>query len=565
LEAGSSNMGAAQNFVSTSRRQPDIEDYIDMVRRYRSWIIGPMFAGLVISIVVAFFWPDTYVSKAVMTITPQQVSQNLVHTDVNTLMSDRLTEMETEILSRSSLADLIVHLDLYKKQRTQIPIDDIVQDMRTKAIHVDRYDVSASGNDNHRTQAFIISFSYTDRYKAQQVVRELVSKFEEQNVIYMTKTASVTTEFLGDELKNAKTHLDELDQKLTRFKVANQGRLPDQFQANVQAENAAENEAGRLADSLSQAQARKVMLEQSLQNLIADQNFYTQHGEDVVPAGPVSVKNQQLISLEAGLAQQKANLASMLKMYGENYPEVTSLKAAISSAESQKADLEKQVEAQAASSGDRGTQKVANPAVQARLEDLKNSVAIVKTQIQTTQGYIDRVMRNSALLNQKIAAYQARIEQSPLNEQEYAALNSDYQLAKKNYEDMVQKRESSETAKDLEEHKGGENLELLDPASLPEQATEPNRPAWAAIGTALGLVIGIVLAGAREMRDTSLKNLKDVRAYTNLPVLSSIPLLENALLVRRKRRLFWLAWSSSFIVGTLAMTVSVYYHFFGRT
>jgi len=558
-------MGAAQNFVSASRRQPDIEDYIDMVRRYRSWIVGPMFAGLVISVVVAFFWPDTYVSKAVMTITPQQVSQNLVRTDVNTQMGERLQEMQTEILSRSSLSDLILRLDLYKKERTQIPIDDIVQDMRSKSIRVERYDVAASGNENRRTQAFTISFSYTDRFKAQQVVRELVSKFEEQNVIYMTKTASVTTEFLGDELKNAKQHLDELDQKLTRFKMANQGRLPDQFQANVQAENAAESEAGRMADALSQAQARKVMLEQSLQNLIADQNFYAQHGEDVVPAGPVSVKNQQLVSLEASLTQQKANLASALKMYGDNYPEINSLKAAIASAETQKADLEKQVEAQAAASGDRGPAKVVNPAVQARLEDLKNTVAIVKTQIQTTQGDIDRLMRNTVTLNQKIAAYQARIEQAPLNEQEYAALNSEYLLAKKNYEDMAQKRDSSETAKNLEQHKGGENLELLDPASLPLQATEPNRPAWAAIGTALGLVIGIVLAGAREMRDTSLKNLKDVRAYTNLPVLSSIPLLENALLVRRKRRLFWLAWSSSFMVGCLAMTVSVYYHFFGRS
>jgi polysaccharide biosynthesis transport protein len=558
-------MGAAQNYVSASRRQPDIEDYIDMVRRYRSWIIGPMFAGLVIAVVVAFFWPDTYVSKAVMTITPQQVSQNLVRTDVNTQMGERLQEMQTEILSRSSLSDLIVHMDLYKKERTQKPLEDIVQDMRLKAIRVERYDAAASGNENRRTQAFIISFSYTDRYKAQQVVRELVSKFESQNVVYMTKTASVTTEFLDDELKNSKQHLDELDQKLTRFKMANQGKLPDQFQANVQAENAAEAEAGRQADALSQTQARKVMLEQSLQNLIADQNFYTQHGEDVVPAGPTSVKNQQLVSIEATLTQQKATLASALKMYGENYPEITSLKAAIASAEAQRADLEKQVEAQAAASGDRGPAKVANPAVQQRLEDLKNSIAIVKTQIQTTQGDIDRLMRNSASLNQKIAAYQARIEQAPLNEQEYMALNSEYLLAKKNYEDMVQKRDSSETAKDLEQHKGGENLELLDPASLPEQATDPNRPAWAAIGTALGLVIGVVLAGAREMRDTSLKNLKDVRAYTNLPVLSSIPLLENALLVRRKRRLFWLAWSSSFVVGTMAMTVSVYYHFFGRT
>ncbi|MGB9455960.1 MAG: GNVR domain-containing protein [Bryobacteraceae bacterium] len=557
-------MGAAQNYVSASRRQPDIEDYIDMLRRYRSWIIGPMFAGLVISVVVAFFWPDTYVSTAVMTITPQQVSQSLVRSDVTTQMAARLQEMETEILSRSSLSDLIVHLDLYKKERTQKPLEDIVQDMRNRAIRVQPYE-SATPEGENRVQAFTISYSYTDRYKAQQVVRELISKFEEQNLIYMTKTASVTTEFLGDELKNAKQNLDNLDQKLTEFKMANQGRLPDQFQANVQAQNAAEAEAGRMADALSQAQARKLMLEQSLQNLIADQNFYAQHGQEVVPAGPTSVKSQQLLALDASLTQQKANLASMLKLYGENYPEIASLKAAISVAEAQKADLEKQVEAQAASTAEQGPARVANPVVQARLEELKNSVATVKTQIQTTQADIDRLIRNTAAENQKIAAYQARIEQAPLNEQQYMQLNSDYQLAKKNYEDMVQKRDSSETAQDLEQHKGGENLELLDPASLPEQATDPNRPVWAAVGTAIGLMIGIVLAGAREMRDASLKNLKDVRAYTNLPVLSSIPLLENALLVRRKRRLFWLAWSSSFIIGCLAMTISVYYHFFGRS
>ena len=557
-------MGAAQNYGSASRRQPDVEDYIDMLRRYRSWIVGPMFAGLVVSVVVAFFWPDTYVSTAVMTITPQQVSQNLVHSDVTTQMATRLQEMETEILSRSSLSDLIVHLDLYKKERTQKPLEDIVQEMRNKAIRVQAYEPGTGGGEN-RVQAFAISFSYTDRYKAQQVVRELIGKFEEQNLVYMTKTASVTTEFLGDELKNSKQHLDDLDQKLTQFKVANQGRLPEQFQANVQAENAAEAEAGRMADALAQAQARKVMLEQSLQNLNADQNFYAAHGEDVVPAGPAAVKNQQLISLEASLTQQKSNLASMLKLYGDNYPEITSLKAAISVGEAQKAELEKQMEAQAAANPERGPVRVANPAVQARLEELKNTVNTVKTQIQTTQGDIDRIVRNQALLNQRIAAFQARIEQAPLNEQQYMQLNSDYQLAKKNYEDMVQKRDFSETAQNLEQHKGGENLELLDPASLPEQATEPNRPVWAAVGTALGLMIGIVLAGAKEMRDTSLKNLKDVRAYTNLPVLSSIPLLENALLVRRKRRLFWLAWSSSFIIGCLAMTISVYYHFFGRS
>ena len=87
----------------------------------------------------------------------------------------------------------------------------------------------------------------------------------------------------------------------------------------------------------------------------------------------------------------------------------------------------------------------------------------------------------------------------------------------------------------------------------------------AGAGVGLGLFFGVFMAGVKEMKDTSLKNLKDVRAYNNLPVLSSIPLLENALLVRRKRRLFWLAWSTAIIVGTIAMSGSMYYYYFGKT
>ncbi len=80
------------------------------------------------------------------------------------------------------------------------------------------------------------------------------------------------------------------------------------------------------------------------------------------------------------------------------------------------------------------------------------------------------------------------------------------------------------------------------------------------MGVALAFVIGLALAGVQEARDTSLKNLKDVRAYTNLPVLSSIPLLENTMLVRRKRRLAYLAWSAAVIVGLLAIGAAFYYH-----
>src|ERR1022692_3236374 len=123
-------MGAAQNYVGVSRRPPDIEDYIDMARRYRSWIVAPMFAGLVVAVVAGFLQPDTFVSYAVMRITPQQVPEKLIPSVMNSSqLAERVSQMETEILSRNNLVDIIQKpsLDLYKKERNRLPIEDVVQ------------------------------------------------------------------------------------------------------------------------------------------------------------------------------------------------------------------------------------------------------------------------------------------------------------------------------------------------------------------------------------------------------------------------------------------------------
>src|ERR1035438_4773077 len=139
-------MGAVQNYITVSRRPPDIEDYIDILRRYRSWIIGPMFSGLVISVVVAFLWQDTYRSMAVMRITPQQVSTSLVPAEITSQLGERLTQMQQEIESRGSLTSIITQpsLDLYKKERLQKPIEDIVQDMRVKYIKIQLMDLAGA-------------------------------------------------------------------------------------------------------------------------------------------------------------------------------------------------------------------------------------------------------------------------------------------------------------------------------------------------------------------------------------------------------------------------------------
>src|SRR5260370_17716159 len=302
-------MAAAQNFVTVTRRPPDVEDYIDMLRRYRSWLIGPMFGGLVIAVVVAFLWPDTYVSTAVMRVRPQQISDRLVPTVVNMQMQQRLQQMEQEILSRASLIELIQRpsLDLYRKERQRYPMEDIVQDMRNKAIRLNMVDLGGRG-----ASAFTISFSYPDRFKAQAVVAQLVTKFTEQNVQVQRNQAQLTSTFLLDEMKQAKDRMDNLEQALTKFKMQNMDRLPEQFQPNVSQLNTYQIMVWQDNESLSRLQQQKLQLETQLQNNNTNLNYYNSLLEDqATVGGAAQVRNEMLNQLNQRIMNLQSEIAAL--------------------------------------------------------------------------------------------------------------------------------------------------------------------------------------------------------------------------------------------------------------
>ncbi len=561
-------MAAPQNFVTVSRRPPDVEDYIDMLRRYRSWLIGPMFAGLVVSVVVAFLWPDTYVSTAVMRITPQQISDRLVPTVVNMQMQQRLQQMQQEILSRGSLNELILRpsLDLYRKDRARYPMEDIITDMRSKAIRIQT--ISTSGGSGGIASAFTISFSYPDRFKAQAVVRELVTKFTEQNVQVQRNQAYLTSQFLGDELKASKDKMETLEQKLMAFKSQNMGRLPEQFQANVAQLNTYQMMVSQANEALSRLQQQKLQLETQLSNNNINMNYYNSILEDqvTVAGSTVQTRNEKINQLNQRIMTLQSDIAAMTEQLTPSNPAVRRAQASLNIYQKQLADAEREdLERQAAAPATGPTVKrVPNQQAAKAVQDINASNNVVKTEIQNLNLQMDEKVKQREELNRQIAQYQSRVEGSPQLEGQYVELSRELAMAKQSYEDLHKRSEISDTAKDLEDHKAGENLEVLDSASDPQAPSEPNRLQMAAMGTGMGLMLGVVLAGAKEMKNTALKNLKDVRAYTNLPVLSSIPLLENALLVRRKRRLLWLAWSSAIIFGSIAMSAAAYYYYFGH-
>src|SRR6185436_3062871 len=128
-------MQPTENF-DIPRRTLDVEDYIDILRRHKSWVFGPFLLTLVASVVGVYFWPDRYESTAIIKIVPQQVPQNMVQSSVTQDMLDRINSMAATVLSRSVLTTIINNNDLYPSQRKRLPTDDVVEMMHGE-VHID--------------------------------------------------------------------------------------------------------------------------------------------------------------------------------------------------------------------------------------------------------------------------------------------------------------------------------------------------------------------------------------------------------------------------------------------
>ena len=383
-------MGSPQNYVTVTRRQPDIEDYIDMLRRYRSWVIGPTFAGLVIAVVVAFCWPDTYESRAVMRIIPQAVPANLVEGVGMASMSQRLDQMTAQILGRTALMNIIQEpaLDLYKKERAHLTLDEVAETMRTKAIKVNLYD-APGGSTNRGAQAFVIRFRYTDRFKSQQVVREITGKFEEVNFALQQTQASTTAHFLTDELKKAKDRVDSSQEQLGQFAAQHAGELPQDAAGNMALVNSKEQEIHGIEDAIGRSQDQKLSVEIQLQNLKLAEADAAANVEQTQTTPNATLRNERVVQLDKIIADANQGLRNLQQKYKDDYPDVVAAKKTVKTLEDQRADLEKIDMASPSPAGPQ-VRTFVNPVAIQRLQDLRASEKTATGAIANLQADIDR-------------------------------------------------------------------------------------------------------------------------------------------------------------------------------
>jgi len=146
----------------------------------------------------------------------------------------------------------------------------------------------------------------------------------------------------------------------------------------------------------------------------------------------------------------------------------------------------------------------------------------LKAQLRAAQASMANTKQEQARIEQQIRTYQARIESRPQVEEQYKQVTRDHETALEFYNSLLKKMNESSMATALEQRQQGEQFRVLDPANLPDEPTFPNPFVFAGGGFAGGLFLGLLFAALLEYRDTSLRNERDIWAFTKLPTLAVI-------------------------------------------
>lgn len=112
-------------------------------------------------------------------------------------------------------------------------------------------------------------------------------------------------------------------------------------------------------------------------------------------------------------------------------------------------------------------------------------------------------------------------------EEEFKQVTRDHETALQFYNILLTKMNESSMATALEHRQQGEQFRVMDAPNLPDAPTFPNHLKFAGGGLAAGLVLGLFLVALLEYRDTSVRNERDMWAFTNLPTLAVVSYLSD--------------------------------------
>ena len=469
-----------------------IEDYLGILKK-RWWIaVIPATIFAIIGFVSTYFVTPIYMSQTLVLIAQQSVPQDYVKPVVTEDLNARLASMQEQILSRSRLQPIIEKYNLYNQKGMGMDgrIDMVRKDIAIKPIESQ---IARTGG----LPGFFISFKARDAQTAQQVCGEITSLFVSENLHAREQSAEGTTEFLKQQLADAKRSLDEQDTRLAAFQRSYAGKLPGEEGGNMQMMTSLNTQLDAATQALARLEQDKTYEEAMLSAQTRDLPVSNQQR---VQPGVQEQELQTLLSQEADLTTR----------YTDDYPDVVTVRRKIREL---RANMAKPQAPQSASAAPKGPEPI--------------GVLQLRAQIRAVEQMIVQKRRDQGAVQNQLRLYQDRISSSPGVQAEFKQITRDYQTAQAFYDELLGKMNQSKMATDLERRQQGEQFKVMDAPNLPDGPSFPKRGVFVGGGLGAGLMLGLLVIAVIEYMDTAIRSERDVFAFTKLPTLAVISTAEN--------------------------------------
>lgn len=486
-----------------------------------------------IGVVMVFKVPDRYEANARIYVDTQSILRPLMSgLTVQPNVEQQVGMLSRTLISRPNVEKLVRMADLDLKSESKADQEAIIDNlMRTIQIR-----------DTARDNLYSLAYRDTDQEKAKKVIQSLVSIFVESSLGATRKDSDSAKTFLNEQIKSYESKLEEAEQRVKEFRIRNlemQGPEGKDAASRLGELNGALQQAQlelREAENARDSAKKQLADEKSSGNIVATMSLM--QDSSPAPATP---------ELDARIAQYKSGIDQLLQRFTEQHPEVIHLRKQIKDLEEQRvkevAELKKQALAQAAN---RPRAPMQNQNVSLAYQELSRIVATSEVQVAALKA---RVAEYSG----RMGAARAALKTSPQLEAEAAQLNRDYGIIKKNYEDLVSRRQTAVMSGELDVASGIADFRLIDPPRVSPKPVSPNRllmlPAALLAAVGMGLFTAFVASQLRPVFDQA----TDLRSKTGLPILGVVSLSMSDDQRRRERSsLIRFVGASGSLVGLFA-------------
>jgi len=388
-------------------------------------------------------------------------------------ISDQIDLLQRMLLSRPNLEKIIAKTDLQLDAATPATLQSTVETL-SRSIKV----VAQTRN------IFSIAYRSTERQLSFDVVQAVLASFIENKAGNNRDDMERATAFIDGQIANYEKQLREAETARAEFRTRYVDLLPGDGGMNRLEQ--ARQQVIALTGQLADAHSRRVLL-----------------AKELATTPPLVTTESIGGGGDRPLEAAQARLRDLQHIYTDAYPEVQSQKRLIETLRANPGS---------SSGGSAGGRSMPNPV----FEQLKLRLVETDGLIESLQRQVDDATHDRERLDSIARG-------APGLEAKYVNLNRDYDVVRKNYDELLARRESMRIASAAELRASNVKMVIIDPPLVPQASVAPPRMLLAAAVLVAGLGAAAAVVFLLIATDQSFYSTTDLRSL-GFPVIGSVSL-----------------------------------------